>query len=231
MKKLISACLLSTVVLISCSNQFDNRSKIRVSGSAETEVVPDIIYFGISIREYFRGPGSQDKQDIESLEKQLRSAVLKAGISVSNFTINNVSSHNYEWERKKNPGFLMRKQYRIKLNNLDKIAAIIKALDPRSVEYTNVEGYDYSKLEAIKKDVKIKAVKAAKEKASYLAEAANSTLGKALEIDEINNSLYSHRQLGNMDGAVAEQAAAGVAHTDFKKIKLAYQVNMVFEIR
>jgi hypothetical protein len=34
-----------------------------------------------------------------------------------------------------------------------------------------------------------------------------------------------------MDGMITEQAAIGTSAVDFRKIKLAYQVNMVFQIK
>ena len=49
---------------------------IEVAGFAEMEVVPDEIYFNISLREYFQDEKNQkDKVNISTLEKQLIKAV------------------------------------------------------------------------------------------------------------------------------------------------------------
>src|ERR1035437_4678983 len=108
MKKIFASALLSILTLVVFSQNIDTRRKIEVTGSAETEVTPDIIYFGISLKEYFKDSSNRNKVEIETLEQQLQSAVLNAGIPKENFTINNISSYNYTWEKKKNPDFLAR---------------------------------------------------------------------------------------------------------------------------
>ena len=52
MKKLIALALVAFLGLSSAmAQQVDLRRKINVSGTAETEVTPDIIYIGISLKE------------------------------------------------------------------------------------------------------------------------------------------------------------------------------------
>ena len=234
MKKIIFIALLSTLTATGFSQTVDTRRKIEVSGSAEAEVTPDIIYVGISLKEYFRDNTNKKKVEIEELEKQLQTAVINAGIPKENFTINNISSYNYAYEKKKNPGFLARKQYRIKVTDLNKFNQILSAVDAKGVEYTNVESYDYSKIESLKQELKIKALKAAQDKAKYLAAALNDNIGNALEIQEINNEYYPQPMYrANVamrdQGMVAE--AASMPDIDFKKIKLNYQMRAVFELK
>ena len=106
MKNLTVIVLLSVFSLNVFSQNTDIRKKIEVNGSAEAEVTPDIIYIGMSLKEYFRDSNNKKKVEIEELELQLQSAVLKAGIPQENFTINNISSYNSWWEKKKSPDFL-----------------------------------------------------------------------------------------------------------------------------
>lgn len=230
--KILAIIIASGAVLLSsCTQNVDTRHKIQVSGSAETEVVPDIIYVGISLKEFVDNR-SKKKVLIEELEARLQTAVAKAGIPKENFTINNVSSFNYEYERKKNPAFMARKQYRLKVSDLNKFNQIISSIDARAVEYTNIEGYDYSNLEAIKRELKVKALKAAKDKATYLASALDDKVGEALEINEIENS---HRPYSGAMGSVANdglmtEQAASMPPVGFKSTKLSYQIRAVFEL-
>ncbi|MBC7914534.1 MAG: SIMPL domain-containing protein [Pyrinomonadaceae bacterium] len=234
MKRLFFVALLSVGTLSLSAQNVDTRRRIEVSGSAEAEVTPDIIYVGISLKEYYRDNTNKKKVEIEELERQLQTAVLNAGIPKESFTINNISSYNYAYERKKNPGFLARKQYRIKVTDLTKYNQIISAVDPRAIEYTNIESYDYSKIETLKQELKTRALKAAKDKASYLAEAVNDKVGDALEINEVNNEyypqpMYQRANVSMKDGMGAE--AAPMPDIDFKKIKLNYQMRAVFELK
>lgn len=234
MKRLFFVALLSVGTLSLSAQNVDTRRRIEVSGSAEAEVTPDIIYVGISLKEYYRDNTNKKKVEIEELERQLQTAVLNAGIPKESFTINNISSYNYAYERKKNPGFLARKQYRIKVTDLTKYNQIISAVDPRAIEYTNIESYDYSKIETLKQELKTRALKAAKDKASYLAEAVNDKVGDALEINEVNNEyypqpMYQRANVSMKDGMGTESAP--MPDIDFKKIKLNYQMRAVFELK
>ncbi len=233
MKNLLLSALISIFYLTSHAQSVDMRRKIEVTGSAETEVTPDIIYVGISLKEYYTDNANKKKVEIDEIERQLQSAVLKAGIPKENFMINNISSYNYTWEKKKNPAFLARKQYRIKLTDLAKFNQIINSVDARAIEYTNIESYDYSKMESLKRELKIKALQAAKAKADYLAEALNDKVGDALDIQEINNEFYPqpiYRANVLMEKATSMDGG-GLPEIDFKKIKLNYQIRAVFQLQ
>jgi len=231
MKNMIALALLSVFSLSALSQNIDTRRKIEVNGSAEAEVRPDIIYIGMSLKEYFKDSNNKKKVEIEELERQLQSAVLKAGIPQENFTINNISSYNNWWEKKKTPDFLARKQYRIKVTDLTKFNEIMSAVDPKGIEYSNIESYDYSKMESLKKELKIKALQNAKEKAEYLINSIGGTLLGPLEIQEIN--IDAQPEIMNFARTVLRAASSedGMPEIDFKKIKLNYQMRAVFEIK
>ncbi len=230
MKKSFFFFLMLGMVLSTKAQNIDLRRKIEVSGTAETEVTPDIIYISISLREYIDG---KKKMEIEELEKQLQTAVLKAGIPKENFTINNISAYNYTWDRKKNPDFKASKQYRIKVSDLNKWNQIINSVDSRAVQYSNIDGYDHSRMEEFKKDLKIKALQNARDKAVYLAEAIAEKVGSALEINESGNELYPQpmvrtSMLLKTDAAMETEPMPDI---DFKKIKLMAQIRAVFELK
>lgn len=234
MKNMIALALLSVFSLSAFSQNIDTRRKIEVNGSAEAEVTPDIIYIGMSLKEYFRDSNNKKKVEIEDLERQLQSAVLKAGIPQENFTINNISSYNNWWE-KKTPDFLARKQYQIKVTDLTKFNEIMSAINPKGIEYSNIESYDYSKKESLKKELKIKALQEAKAKAEYLITSIGGTLGGALDIQEINNEYYPQPMYKTnmvlLRGDAVSSAESAMPDIDFKKIKLNYQMRAVFEIK
>jgi len=234
MKKLLTLAFVALFSLSALAQQVDLRKKISVSGSAETEVTPDIIYIAISLKEYLKDNNSKKKVEITALENQLYSAIQKAGIDKENLTINNLSSYSWVTEKKKNPDFLASKQYRLKVSDLNKFNDIIGAVDPKGVASTNIESYDYSKIESLKKELKIKALQAAKAKAAYLVEALGDKLGSVIDIQEVNNEQYPqpmYRNVMMMKAESADAMAGNAAEIDFKKIKLNYIMNTVFEIK
>lgn len=234
MKKLLALAFVALFSVSAMAQQADLRKKITVSGTAETEVTPDIIYLSISLKEYLKDGNSKKKVEINELETQLYNAIQSAGISKENLTINDISSYNTAAEKKKNPDFLVSKQYRLKVTDLNKWNAIIGSVDPKGVAYTNIDSYDYSKIEALKQQLKIKALQAAKAKATYLVESIGNQLGNVIDIQEINNESYPqpmYRTNMMMKGAMAADTESVSPDIDFKKIKLSYVMNTVFEIK
>lgn len=235
MKKLMTLAFVALFSVSALAQQVDLRRKINVSGSAETEVTPDIIYISISLREYLKDNNSKKKVDITALENQLYAAVQKAGFDKENLMINNLSSFSWATEKKKNPDFLASKQYRLKVSDLNKFNDIIGAVDPKGIASTNIESYDYSKITSLKKELKIQALQAAKAKATYLVEALGDKLGSAIDIQEIENQVYPQAMYRTsnvmMKAESADMAGAAAPDIDFKKIKLNYVMNVVFEIK
>ncbi len=230
MKRLLLVAALTIFTFAAFAQTVDLRRKIEVSGTAEQEVTPDIIYVSISLKEYIDG---KSKTTIDVLERQLQKAVADAGVPKEDFTINNLSSYNYTLQKKKNPDFLASKQYRIKFHDLNAYNQILAGLDAKGVQSTNIESYDYTKIESLKKDLKIKALLAAREKATYLLIAIGDHLGSALAIQEVSNDIYPqpvYRANVMMMKSASADAAAPQDDIDVKKIKLSSQMNVTFEI-
>ncbi|MDP9077995.1 MAG: SIMPL domain-containing protein [Bacteroidota bacterium] len=228
MKKLF---ILGALVMLTSgvfAQNVDLRRKIEVSGIAEKEVTPDIINVSISLQEYLNG---KTKVTIDQLENQLESAVKEAGIAKEDFTVNDVSGWNNTYNKKKAPDFLASKQYRIRFHDLNKYNQIINKIDPKGIQSTNIDSYDYSKMTELKKELKIQALLAAKEKATYLLSSIDEKVGSALSISEADNSNYtSTRAMTFANRALSANAAPADSDIDFKKIKLSFQINAVFEI-
>jgi uncharacterized protein YggE len=233
MKKLLSFAIVVLLSTSALAQQPDLRRKITVSGSADSEVTPDIIYLSISLKEYLKDNNSKKKINITELENQLYTAVLKAGITKENLMINDISSYNYAFEKKKNPDFLASKQYRLKVDDLSKWNSIVSEIDPKGLVYTNIDSYEYSKIEELKKELKIKALKAAKEKAMYMVEALGEKLGSVIDVQEVNNEYYPQPMYKTLMAVQADGNRENDTPPDieFKKIKLSYVVNTVFEIK
>src|SRR5690606_38998730 len=158
----------------------------------------------------------------------------KIGVDPADFTINNISSYNYEWNRKKNdPGFLASKQYRIKVSKLNGINDLFAAVDSKGVEYSTIDGYDFSGKKELEKELKILAIRNAKETATYLAEAIGENVGKAVSISESGYVNYPQAtfKVNRMVMAEAAVDATQVPDIDVKKVKFHYTVGVVFELQ
>lgn len=209
--------------------------KIEVNGSAEQEVLPDEIYVSVSLREYFKDKDNKNKVDIMVLEKQLQKAVEEAGIPKENFTIGAINGYREWWGKKKPTTFLETKNYILKVPNLYKIDGIISKVEEKGVAGINIDRYEFSKIEQLRRDIKIKALQAAKEKAKYLLEGIGEQLGEAIEIIEIDNGYTPQPVYANvmMRSAKMEMAADAMPEStiDVQKIKVRYEMKAVFKIK
>jgi uncharacterized protein YggE len=228
MKKIFTLTALVIVTLSTFAQNVDLRRKIEVTGTAEQSVTPDIINVSISLQEYLNG---KTKVTIDQLEQQLESAVKDAGIAKEDFTINNISAWNNNYQKKKAPDFLASKQYSIKFHDLDKFNVILSEVDPKGIQSTNIDSYDYSKIESLKNHLKVKALLAAKDKASYLLAAIGDKLGDAINITETDNSNFPQpRAMVMFKSARADAVDVQPSDIDFKQIKLSFTIDAIFEI-
>lgn len=209
--------------------------KIEVTGSAEQEVLPDEIFVTVSLREYFKEKDGKNKVDIMVLEKQLQKAVEESGIPKENFTIGTINGYREWWGKKKPTTFLESKSYILKVPNLYKIDGIISKVDEKGIAFTNIDRYEFSKIEQLRKEIKIKALQAAKEKAKFLLESIGEQMGEALDIIEIDQSyspqpVYSNMMMrsAKMDVSAEVMPESSI---DVQKIKVRYEMKAVFKIK
>lgn len=211
--------------------------KIEVTGSAEMEVIPDELYFNISLREYYNDEKNQkDKVVITALEKQLMKAIAEAGLSKESLSISGLGGYqNYVDKKKKPATFLENKQYELKVDRADKLDGILSKIDSRGIQYANMARVDHSKKAEFKKQVKINALKAAKEKATYLVESVDQKLGAALEITELEDDASYPQPMykANMRTFAAAESADAVEDSSvaFQKIRISYKMKAAFEIK
>ncbi len=238
-KSILISTLIFTNVLVSNAQQVIMEKpfvkKIEVTGSAEQEVLPDEIFVTVSLREYFKEKDNKAKVDIMVLEKQLQKAVEEAGIPKENFTIGTINGYREWWGKKKPTTFLESKSYILKVLNLYKIDGIISKVDEKGVAFTNIDRYEFSKIEQLRKEIKIKALQAAKEKAKFLLEGIGEQMGEALEITEIDQGyspqpVYSNMMMRSSKMAVTAEAMPE-SSIDVQKIKVRYEMKAVFKIK
>jgi uncharacterized protein YggE len=138
---------------------------------------------------------------------------------------------NNTWQKKKTPDFLASKQYSIRFSDLNKFNHILSKIDPKGIQSTNIDSYDYSKIDQLKNELKLKALIAARDKAAFLLNGIGDKLGDALSITENDNSNYPQpRAVMYKMASMSAAATPAESDIDFKQIKLSFQINAVFEI-
>ena len=207
---------------------------ITVTGSAEMEIIPDEIYVQVDLKEYDKK--GQGKINLENIKRDFLRSVKSLGIPDSLVSIAAYDGlSNDPWWRKKHKKeeLYATISYQVKLSNSNQLDKLVEMLDDNATENFFIQKTSTSRMEELRKKLKIDAIKAAKEKAAYLAEAINEKPGVAVTINEpveyFTPYVYN-RKAANME-ARDQAAPQGDANVSFKKIKLRYDITVVFALQ
>lgn len=212
---------------------------ITVSGAAEMEVIPDEIYVNIELREYQKK--GESKKDLETIKSQFLAYCKEAGIADSSISIDSYSGFNnyYRLRRnKKKPDLFASITYQVKFRNSNTMDLLIEKLDDEATQDFQIVSTRHSKMPEYRKQLKIMAVKAAKDKGIYLTDAIGEKLGPAIDVDEPdenNNIVLPYRSQSiisqTRSNVIEEYGNTDVVNVNFKKIKLRYEVKIVFALQ
>jgi uncharacterized protein len=209
---------------------------ISVTGSAAMEVIPDEIYVQVDLKEYKKK--GEEKTDIDKIKTEFLASCKAAGVADSNISVSSYDGNNIAntWKgRKKDPDLFASITYQLKFNNTKLLDDLVNRLDDEATNNFRITSTSHSKIVEYRKQLKIMAVKAAKEKAIYLAESVNEQVGPAITITEPEepdsdiravrlrgeNSFYSNTiSQSNSDNSV-----------DYRKLKLRFEVEVKFALK
>jgi uncharacterized protein YggE len=211
---------------------------ISVSGSAEMEIVPDEIYVQVDLHEYKKKGG--DKVELDKIKTDFLALCAKVGIPDSTISIASYDGNNGNylyWKKKKNdPSLIATITYQIKFKDSKTMDKLVEGLDDDATANFQITNVSHSKIEQYRAQLKIDAVKAARDKANNLTRAIQEHLGGAITIDEPEElnfaNSYGISQFKNRmsNTVVATDESANTPAIDFKKIKLRFEVKVVFAL-
>ena len=247
MKKILIAIMLITLSSVITAqttvlNPNPFPKTITVSGSAEMEIIPDEIYVNITLREYQKR--GEDKKEIETIKTNFLESCKAAGIADSTIIISSYTVYkNYYFfkRRKKDPDMLSSITYQVKFKDSKTMDALVEKLDDEATQNFIIVNTSHSKITEFRKQLKIKAVQAAKDKGIYLTDAIGEKLGEAITIKEPDENpsfalqgkipgVYAN---SNISSGMAKAAAFEdrVQEIDFRKIKLRFEVDVIFALK
>ncbi len=242
MKKVIFAAAFMAATLSGPAQSSERNpfpKTITVTGVAEMEIIPDEIFVNVDLKEYDKkGAG---KVPLEKIKADFIKSTRSIGLPDSIVTIAAYDGFNGNpyWLRKKKKEELYASiTYQVKFNTSRKMDELVEKLDDMATQNFYITRTAHSKIETYRKNLKMQAVKAAKEKAVYLTEAIDEKAGEAITINEPQEYYqpYMNARVANMSVSkeMAQSADAGgdgAAAMDFKKIKLRYDVTATFALK
>lgn len=243
MKKFLSLVLLMCMLKEAIAQQQPTCNPfpktITVSGTSEIEIVPDEIYVQVDLREYKKR--GEEKVELEKIKDDFLSYCKLTGLPDSVISIasyEGLSNGNWWRKRKKDPELFATISYQIKFSSSKNMDDLISRLDDEATVNFRIVRIWHSKMSEYRKQLKIAAVKAAKEKALYLTEAINEKIGQAITIEEPGEqSLYrvanqtSNTTLNYSFNTGKMASDKDPDPVEFKKIKLQFQVNVIYALQ
>ncbi|CAN5385630.1 SIMPL domain-containing protein [soil metagenome] len=243
MKKYILLSAIFAFAIATNAQDTKTEHSIKVIGTAEMEIVPDEIYMSVTLREYTNK--EKKKMTIEELEKNLVNFIEKVtAADKKDIKMDNMSAYVLSMKRK-NKDEIITKSYEVKFKNPQQVSRLYSVMDSLGISKAFVSKYSHSKMDEYKKQIKINAIKAAKEKANYLLEAIGEKAGKAINVTEvtgyvtIDDGTYDDRRNYRYANNVSQMTSSlpGVSSDDSesvigdKTIKLNYTINAEFAIQ
>jgi hypothetical protein len=211
---------------------------IEVTGTAEKEVIPDEIYIGITIKEKYV---NREKITIEAQEEKLRLLIQSLNIDLSNLTISDADADyvRVSWQKK---DILTKKNYSLKVSDATTIGKVFQGLDNLEITEASINKVKYSKIDSLRKEVRILAIKAAKDKADYMLASIGEKTGKPLIVNEnvalpmsnVAGSMRGQRSDGNVvfiDGVKVKAEENEENEIQFEKIKVQISIYVKFAIQ
>lgn len=233
MKNIIISLLIVFSLSLSAQNEKTGLRSIEVNGSAEMEVEPDEIVLVIGIQEYWEEEFEENsepedyktKVPLAEIEDELIKKMRKAGIDKKNVKVKNVGNY---W-RQRGKEFLFSKQLKVELNDFSKINDLIDILDAKGIRNMNIGELRNSKINKFKTQVKIEALKNAREKAKVLVESLGEELGEVITITEISSGFVRPMYKAEIMARSTEMQQERI--DQIQMIKLEYQVQATFRIK
>lgn len=232
-KYLVTLLFLISAVALFAQKSETNIRTVEVKGSAEMEVEPDEMVLVIGIQEYWeeefedntKPEDYKTKVPLAQIEDDLVKKLRQAGVEKENVKVRNVGNY---W-RQQGKEFLFSKQLEIELHDFSKINTLIDLLDARGVRNMNIGELKNSKMDEYENQVKVEALKNAREKATILVESLGEELGEVLSITELSAGTVRPMMAGEMMARSADMAQERIEQ--IQNINLEYQVRATFRIK
>lgn len=228
MKRII---LLAAAALIACGAVAQTNetypSYVQVTGSAEREIEPDEFYLAVTINER----DSKGKISIEQQQREMVSALKKLGVDVAaQLKVSDLSSEFF-----KRKTSVATARYELRLGSAAEVVAVWQALDALGISEVAIERVSHSRIRELQEEVRVEAIRNARQKAAMLAEAIGQKVGRCFLIydpsrDEPFSYFYYYDNSHKVRGAAFADAdyEAEALPLDFKTIRLEYSVQTKF---
>ena len=227
MKKLLIIMVLAIVSIVGVSAQQLDSPYVSVNGYAVMEVEPNEITISITIDE----KDSKGKISLKLQEQTMVSRLQKLGIDTEkSLFVEGFSSSSY----RRNDGTLY-KRYALIVDSHDLVNKVFEDLQRFGINKLVVTKRSRNDIAALRSELRVAAVKNAKEKAMELAGALGLEVGVAIQIEDYSNDsdpiMFRGVTLGYQANYRKDSDVEDYVAPEFQKIKLDYRIRVVFVLK
>ena len=207
---------------------------IEVTGKSEMEISPDLFSIKIIINE----KDNKTKYGISERESKMISTLNDLGIDTNKDLLIKDITSNFKHFMLTKTEIVQSKEYKLTLREAKIVSKVFVELKNIGISNLSIIELDNSNLEKYRNEIKIEAIKDAKEKSEALTSAIGESIGKAIFIREIENN-YRYETL-NFPNAIYSNVDNSKSNYDmetpepeinFENIKLNYSIFCRFELK
>ena len=168
---------------ISQTAELKDKRFIEVTGTSETEVVPDELHISITLLERME---NKEKISIDKQEAELKKHLKELGIDLAQLSLNTADA-DFRKIKTFKKDVLVSKSYFLKVSSAEMLGKVYERLDQMNAHDAYIARYTHSKILDLQKENRIKALQAAKAKVEYLLAGIGQQAGQPLSIAETEN--------------------------------------------
>jgi uncharacterized protein len=191
-------------------------------------VIPNKIYITITLK---NKTINKFYASINEQETKLTTILANLGIDPKNLSLSGASK-DITIFRNKDVGVEESKEFTLMVTNATEVNKIFSALNKANIKEAVISSVDHSEIDRLKKEVRIAAIKIAKEKAIYLLAAIDEKPGKPIEITEVNDNNYFYKQNALVsNNRLNYSMPTEEGAVDFEKMKIKFSYFIKYSIQ
>ena len=215
---------------------FIDQNYIEVVGTAQMDVTPDLIYLKIVLSE----KDIKNKQSFEATESSMKNKLNEIGVDLTKDLYVKDFVSNFRSYFLSKTDIVLTKEYQLIIHDAKTLQKVFIEFQKLEISNVSIQKVDHTKMDQFRKEVKINAIKAAKEKAESLSTSINQSIGRAIFVQEQDNnqsindvlqgrlSGLSSRRASFSDNDRSESPDSGI---EFEKINLSSSILVRFELK
>lgn len=241
-KLYLKALLLSFLMYSNGYTQNNNAPKyIEVTGSAEITVQPDEIVLEIILTEY---NDSLRKIKLNEVENDFYKILRKNKIDTEKLSLESTTREWYwRWYWYDYYNNYITRTINLKLDKNSNYLKLSEDLKMKGIQSIRIAKTSNSDIQRLRKEVKKEAIRAAKEKASYLLESVDEKIGGLLSVEEMPEMIPQNQNYFWYNrGPIQSQSSNSVLNSNYSgaedntvknagEIKLRFEVKAKFQIQ